>query len=269
MEKAKIVVLGIGRMGKGIICRAVEEGFDVVAAVDSVESSFIGKDAGIVSGTDVLGVMVESAESLEEILDRTKPDVVIDFTNAQACFWNFKAVCRRGINSVIGTTGLSAEQIEGMEKDAKENEVGFVISPNMSVGVNIFWKLVREATRYLKDYDIEIIEKHHRFKKDAPSGTALKTAQIIAEEKEENITESAVYGRHGMMERRQGEIGIHAVRAGDIVGEHTALYGTLGERIEITHVAHSRDALINGVVLAVKFIVGKKGAYSMDDVIGI
>jgi 4-hydroxy-tetrahydrodipicolinate reductase len=265
----KIAVLGVGRMGRGVIAEAVKEGLDVVAAIDSPENPITGKDAGVVSGVDALGVNVSRAADLEHTIEKTKPQVVVDFTNAEACFWNFKLICRKGINMVVGTTGFSDKQLDEMRKEAVKCNIGVVISPNMSVGVNVFWDLIKEATKTLRDYDIEIIEKHHRFKKDSPSGTALKTAEIIAVERKESLKDAAVYGRKGMAERKKGEIGIHAVRAGDIVGEHTVIYGTVGERIEISHTAHSRTAFVNGVIKAIEFIKDKKGVYGMKDVLGI
>ncbi len=265
----KVAVIGIGRMGKGIIWEAVSEGLDVVAAVDSPNNPLSGKDAGIVSGVEELGVKVSSAQDLEGILDKAKPDVVIDFTNAEACFRNFKSVCSKGINLVVGTTGFTDVQLEEMKKEANRSGVGAVISPNMSVGVNVFWEIVKEATPLLEGYDIEIIEKHHRFKKDSPSGTALKTAEVIADARGQNLSDMAIFGRKGVSERKPEEIGIHAVRSGDIVGDHTVLYGTLGERIEITHIAHSRTAFIKGVIKAIKYIKGKKGVYGMNDVLGL
>lgn len=265
----KIAMLGVGRMGKGIIAEAVKEGLEVVAAIDSPENPLVGKDVGAVSGIDVLGVKVTSAADLEETLEKAKPDVVVDFTNAEACFWNFKLICKRGINMVVGTTGFSEKQLKEMGKEAKKCGIGMVISPNMSVGVNVFWDIVRGATKHLKEYDVEIIEKHHRFKKDAPSGTAIKTAEVIAKEIEKDLTDIAVYGRKGMSERKKGEIGIHAIRAGDIVGEHTVIYSTLGERVEITHIAHSRSAFIQGVIKAIEYVKDRKGVYGMDDVLGI
>lgn len=264
----KVAVLGVGRMGKGIIAEAVSAGFQLVAAVDAPTSPQIGKDAGMLAGISLLNVLVSSAADLEQTIAKTKPDVVIDFSSADACVKNFPTLAKKGVNVVIGTTGLKADQIEAIKADAKKNNIGLVVSPNMSVGVNVFWKIIAEATKNLKDYDVEIIEKHHRFKKDAPSGTALKTAEIIAKE-QGKPTLDAVYGRHGLSERKAGEIGIHAIRGGDIVGEHTVLYTTIGERIEITHMAHSRSMFIGGVIKAVKFIAGKKGVYGMNDVLGI
>ncbi len=265
----KVAVLGCGRMGKEIIKESVDEGFNVVAVVDAKDSPINGRDAGLVSGIEKLGVKVRPVTHLENLLDETKPDVVIDFTNAEACFWNTKLIVQNDINLVIGTTGFTDKQMQELEQEINNHNVGAVISPNMSAGVNIYWQLIEEASRHLGDSDIEIIESHHRFKKDAPSGTALKTAEIISKVRGVELEDAGVYGRRGLSERKKGEIGIHAVRSGDIVGEHTVIYGTLGERIEITHKAHSRAALVKGVIEAVKFIVNKKGVYGMKEVLGL
>jgi len=263
----KIAMLGMGRMGREIVRNAAAEGMEVVAAVDSDDGPSIGQDAGTLAGISPLGVTVTGVGSLAETLENSKPDAVVDFSSPEACLENSKIVCEKKINMVIGTTGLSDEQLTGLKQNIEGAGIGAVISPNMSVGVNVFWELVREATKLLKDYDIEITEAHHRFKKDAPSGTAKKTAEIIAKELEENLADSAVYGREGIKERQPGEIGIHAIRAGDIVGEHTVIFGTLGERVEITHKAHSRGAFSSGVIKAAQFISGKKGIFSMADVL--
>ncbi len=249
----KVAILGIGRMGKEVLRQCVSEGFEVVAVISRKDSTKLGMDAGRLSGISPLNVSVSSSENLAEILEETKPDVVIDFTNADACIENSKVVCEKKINMVIGTTGFSESQLDELRGCIEKNEIGAVISPNMSIGVNVFWKLIKEAAKLLKGYEIEIVEAHHRFKKDKPSGTAIKTAKIISRE----------------IGRDWGEIPIHSLRVGDIVGEHTVLFATIGERLEITHKAHSRDAFSRGVIKAVKFIQGKKGLYNMDDVIGL
>lgn len=247
----KIAVLGVGRMGREIIKQAVAEKFHIVGAIDSEKSEFLERDAGILSGIGEIDVIVEGSENLAEILDKAKPDVVIDFTNADACVRNSKIVCDKKINMVIGTTGFTEEQMKELKDNITRNNIGVVISPNMSVGVNVFWNLVKDASKLLKEYDIEIIEAHHRFKKDKPSGTALKTTEIISKE----------------IKKDRNEIPVHAIRAGDIVGEHTVIFSTIGERLEITHRAHSRMAFVNGVIKAVKFIYGKRGIYGMGDVL--
>ena len=263
----KIAIIGFGRMGKEILRECLEEKLKVVAVVDAPESPCIGKDAGIVAGLDALGIPVTSAEDLSKTLDKTAPDVAIDFTSPQATLKNSGILASKGISMVIGTTGLSEKDISEIKETVKKKNVGAVLSPNMSIGVNVFWKLVEKAAGLLPDYDIEIVEKHHRFKKDAPSGTALKTAQVIEDALKRSLSEDAVYGRKGLSERKKHEIGIHAIRAGDIVGEHTVLFGTLGERLEITHTAHSRATLSKGAVAAARYVHGKKGFYGMKDVL--
>ncbi len=265
----KIAIIGFGRMGKEVLRECLEEKLKVVAVVDAPQSPFIGKDAGSMIGLEALGVQVTSAADLSRTLEKTAPDVAIDFTSPQATLKNSRIVADRGINMVIGTTGLSEKDISEIKEIVKKKNVGAVLSPNMSIGVNVFWKIVEKAAGLLPDYDIEILEKHHRFKKDAPSGTALKTAQVIEDALARSLQEDAVYGRKGLSERKKHEIGIHAIRAGDIVGEHTVLFGTLGERLEITHVAHSRATLSRGAVFAARYVHGKKGFYGMNDVLGL
>lgn len=262
-----IALFGMGRMGKLIARRLIEEHMDIVAAFDVAGSPAQGKDVGTLIGMPPTGVVVSSADKVGEALKKTKPDVAVDFSVANACLRNMKIAAANGVDMVIGTTGLNDKQMAELEKEITKNQVGAVISPNMSVGVNVFWKLVRRAARMLKDYDIEIVEAHHKRKEDSPSGTALKTAEIITEELGKSLDGVAVYGRKGKSARREGEIGIHAVRAGDIVGDHTVLFGTDGEHIEIKHSAHSREAFVNGVVKATIFIKGKKGIYGMNDVL--
>lgn len=265
----KIAILGFGRMGREILAECLKEKLAVVAVVDSDDSPLIGKDAGALTGCEPINVPITASKDLAKTLGKAKPDVAIDFTSPAACIKNYGIISGNGVNAVIGTTGLSEKDIARIKETAKKNNTGVVLSPNMSIGVNVFWKIVEKAAEMLPDYDIEIIEKHHRFKKDAPSGTALKTAQVIEKALERSLEKDAVYGRKGLSERKKNEIGIHAIRAGDIVGEHTVLFGTLGERVEITHTAHSRATFTKGVITAAKYVHAKKGFYAMSDVLGL
>src|SRR3989304_991522 len=175
-----------------------------------------------------------------------------------------------GVASVVGTTGLTKEHLAEARRLAAH--IACVISPNMSVGVNVLFKVLREVARTLgDDYDVEIVEAHHHFKKDAPSGTALRMAQVVAEALGRDLEQVGIYGRKGIVgERPQAQIGVHTVRAGDIVGEHTVLFGGMGERIEITHRAHSRDNFARGALRAARFVVrAPKGLYDMADVLGL
>lgn len=265
----KAGIIGFGRMGKQIAKRLITEGMEITCVIDMPSHPNLGEDVGTVIGTKPIGVKVGSVEDLKEIILESKPDVIIDFSSAGACVENTKIIAENKINLVVGTTGFTEEQLDEVKASISQHSVGAVLSPNMSIGVNVFWKLVGDAAKLLKDYDIEIVEAHHIFKKDAPSGTALKTAEVIAHSLHKELEDVAVFGRHGIKERKAGEIGIHAVRAGDIVGDHTVLFGTGGERIEVTHRAHSRGAFVNGVIKAMTFIDGRIGIYDMGDVLGL
>jgi 4-hydroxy-tetrahydrodipicolinate reductase len=234
------------------------EGMELVAGLDAVGA---GKP---LPG----GVLVKDASQLEQVLKETRPDVLIDFTIAKAAVENVCTAASLGVDLVVGTTGISSEQHSQM-REAIEGNVAAVITPNFSVGVNLFWKLVADAAAALKgyDFDIEIIEAHHNQKKDAPSGTALATVEAIRRARGEADLPEVVYGRNGIMPRGK-EIGVHAVRAGDIVGDHTVLLAGSGERLEIKHQAHSRAAFASGAVRAASWVAGRKpGIYGMADVL--
>jgi 4-hydroxy-tetrahydrodipicolinate reductase len=198
-------------------------------------------------------------------------DVVIDFSVAHSSEQVITECAAKSFPVVVGTTGHSSAFLSQV-KERISKEIPVIISPNMSVGVNLIFKFAAEIAAALgQDYDIEVIEKHHRFKKDAPSGTALKIAHEIAARLNRDPEKIFVHGRQGQVGERTGdEIGIHAIRAGDIVGEHTILYSSLGERIELTHKAHTRENFARGSVVAAKFLAkAKPGLYSMRDVINL
>ena len=179
-----------------------------------------------------------------------------------------KSCVQNGTSAVIGTTGLTPEMQVKIKATARS--IAILASPNMSVGVNVLFKLAGDVAKALgEDFDVEIIEAHHRFKKDAPSGTAKRLAEVIAEALGRDLDKDAVYGREGIVgERTRKEIGIHAIRGGDIVGEHTVCFAALGERVELRHVAQSRDPFVRGALRAAKFLAGRKpGLYSMADVL--
>lgn len=258
-------VLGAcGRMGSLIIENVTcSPDMQLVAAFDI---NNFGKDAGEFAHVGNLGVEISDVQDLEAVLKKTQADVLIDFTVAGATVVNAPIAARAGVNLIIGTTGLTAGQRAVIDDVIKEKQVSAVISPNYSVGVNVFFKIIREAAKYLADYDIEIVEAHHNQKKDAPSGTALRAADVISEALG---GKEYVYGREGIAPRGK-EIGIHAVRAGDITGDHTVLFAGNSERIEIRHMAHSRQIFAKGAVRAAEWVCGQKpGIYSMDDVLGL
>ena len=269
----RVAVAGAcGKMGRGIV-RAISEQEDMELVL-AADVKCIGSDAGVTSGVRRLDVAISSSADLGQGFEESGAQVLVDFTIAEAALKNAQVAAEKGVNLVIGTTGLKKREVELIAGIVKKNNVSAVISPNMATGVNLFFKLVRDAASSVgEDYDIEIIEAHHRHKKDAPSGTALRTGELIAEALGRDVEQDGVFGRKGLVGERTGsEIGFHAVRAGDIVGDHTVLFAGPGERIEITHRAHSRDAFVNGVVRAIRFLVesgGEGKVYSTWDVLGI
>lgn len=263
----KLVMHGaMGRMGRRIIALATEQDdFEIVGAVDVITGDK-PPDAGELAGVGTLGVPV--TRDLRAVVDGA--DVVIDFTAPDATLASARLCGETGTPLVVGTTGLTADQ--RAEISNAVTGIPCVIAPNMSVGVNVLFMLAEKTAAVLgEDYDIEITETHHRFKKDAPSGTAARLAEIIAETLDTPLSEHAVYGRHGIIgERSRKEIGIHALRIGDVVGEHTVSFGTLGERVELVHKAQSRDAFASGALRAARFVVAAEpGLYDMRDVLGL
>jgi 4-hydroxy-tetrahydrodipicolinate reductase len=256
-----------GRMGSRISALAGEyEGLRLAGAFERKGHRDLGKDVGLLAGTGETGVKV--AQDIDAIMD--KVDVIIDFTSVESTKENLGAAATRGKAMVIGTTGFTAEDMKEIATLSKS--IPCVMASNMSLGVNLLLKVLQDVARALgDDYDIEIVEAHHRMKKDAPSGTAMKMAQVIAEALERKLDDVAVFSRHGIIgARTKKEIGIQTVRAGDIVGEHTVIFGGLGERIEITHKASSRDTFARGALKAALWLAGKPaGLYDMQDVLGL
>jgi len=253
-----------GRNGKRLIALgAADPAVKIVAAIVRPSSKHVGEDAGLMAGTLSLGVAVASSW-LQGI------DVVIDFSSPEGCMSALEHCVSEAIPIVIASTGLSALQVDAIASAAKLIPVCY--APNMSVAVNLTMKLVEQAARALKDVpggaDVEIIERHHRYKEDSPSGTALKFGQIAA--KEMGITQH-IHGRVGQVGKRpHAEIGYHAVRAGDDAGQHTIVFGMEGETIELRVAASNRDCYASGATAAAKFLVGKPAKqYSMYDVLGL
>jgi len=247
-----IVCGGCGKMGS-TVARLVRqnENMKLAGIIESPSHPKKGKDWGIVTGLGETGIIIK--DNLEEIIQNT--DQVVEFTNPQVSLKHLEIVSKYKKAMIMGTTGFSSEEIKEINKLAQG--IPFLLSPNMSLGVNLLFKLAAETAAALSDdYDIEIVEAHHRFKKDAPSGTAKKLAQEIAKAKGVNLDKVA--------------IGIHSIRSGDITGEHTVIFTALGERLELTHKAHSRDTFAYGTIQAIKFMEGKSaGFYEMKDVLNI
>ncbi|MEM2978142.1 MAG: 4-hydroxy-tetrahydrodipicolinate reductase [Candidatus Hadarchaeales archaeon] len=259
-----------GRMGRVLVRKIAEQGdMRLVAAVEAPGTPFLGKDAGEVAGVGRLGVEVVGAERLEEVLRKSGAGVMVDFTVAESAVSNVEAAARVGVPVVVGTTGFSAQQTERLGEAVRRGNIPAVVSPNMAVGVNLFFKMVSELAKRLgKEYDVEVVEIHHRGKLDAPSGTALRAARIVAE-----IRGAQVRVGRGEGKGARGEEGVvHSLRGGDVVGEHTVVFAGPGERIELTHRAHGREAFAEGVLKAIRFVVerGRPGQIlGMEEVLGL
>lgn len=263
-----IIVAGAaGRMGSRIInVIGQTDGVKLTGAFEHPDSPSVGQDAGVAAGIGAIGIKI--ANSINDVI--AKGDVIIDFTSPKATLENIKTASAKGLSMVIGTTGMTGELQEEVESIA--GGMRCVISPNMSVGVNVMLRVAAMMAEMLgDDYDLEVLEAHHKLKKDAPSGTAMAIARTLAKATGRDLDKVAVYERKGITgERTKEEIGIQTLRAGDITGDHTIMFGGIGERLELIHRAHNRDNLARGAVRAAKWVVEQPiGLYNMQDVLGI
>ncbi|ODT63135.1 MAG: 4-hydroxy-tetrahydrodipicolinate reductase [Nitrosomonadales bacterium SCN 54-20] len=267
MPTLNIAVAGsAGRMGRALL-EAVERAPDLRlgAALERSGSPYLGKDAG-----ELIGVPcgIEITDNVDTALDGS--EVLIDFTRPEGTLLHVARCREKNVKMVIGTTGFLPEQKEALRTASRD--IAIVLAPNMSVGVNVTLKLLETAARVLnEDYDIEVIEAHHRHKVDAPSGTALLMGEVVAKALGKELSKVAVYSREGHTgEREAGSIGFATVRGGDIVGDHTVMFAGIGERIEISHKASSRATFAEGALRAARFLADKRsGMFDMQDVLGL
>jgi len=264
----KIVVCGAaGRMGKTLVTLITQtDGAQLAGAVEAAGNPTVGKDAGEVAGVGTLGVKITD----DFAVLATGDAVALDFTNAGAALEHLRTAAQNHSPIVIGSTGFTPPQ--QAELDALASQTRSVIASNMSVGITVLLRLVREAALALgPGFDPEIVEMHHKMKIDAPSGTALSLGRAVAEATQRDFAKDPVYGRDGVVgQRQQKELGILALRGGDVVGDHTVIFAGMGERLELTHRAQSRDCLARGAIRAALWLVQQSvGRYSMADVLGL
>ena len=256
-----------GRMGRALIAACdLNENTRLSAAIERPGNTLVGSDAGDLAGLGPLNIKVN--DNLEHVVDAV--DTLIDFTSPQSTLHNLEVCVKHGKSIIIGTTGFDEAGKQQISEAAKS--IAVVFAPNMSVGVNLCLKLLDMAARILgDDVDIEVIEAHHRHKVDAPSGTAIRMGEVIANALGRDLAECAVYGREGITGARDRKtIGFETIRAGDIVGDHTVLFAAEGERVEITHKASSRMTFANGAVRAANWLQQQPaGLYDMQDVLGL
>ena len=271
----KLLILGpTGQMGKLISELALND--DEIEVVAACDLNNIGEElGGLLAIKDSNKIKITDVNYLQKIIEETKPDVAVDFTVAKATEKNCRICIENGIKCVIGTTAMSQDFLDEFENLVKSKKAPAVISPNMATGVNIIFKVSSILAKYLSDWDIEVIESHHHRKVDSPSGTALKIGQLISDAIGSEFKDIAKFGRNKGPNKRligaKKEIGIHSIRGGDIVGDHTILYAGSGERIELKHQAHSRSCFANGAIEAIKFIYSAKEnkIYNTFEVLGL
>ncbi len=269
MEPVRVAIAGAsGRMGRTLIEAALHDGnIELAAAFDRTGTPFIGRDVGELTGTGSRRGIIVGDDPAEAI---AAADCLIEFTLPEATLKHVQQACAQKKAVVIGTTGFD-ENGKAAIKEAAQT-IPIVFAPNMAVGVNTVFKLLEVAAKILsEDYDVEVIEAHHRFKVDAPSGTALRMGEIVAKERLQNLPMRAVFGREGITgERAAGTIGFSTIRGGDIVGDHTVMFAGLGERVEVTHKAGSRMPYASGALRAARFLAGRdNGLYDMQDVLDL
>jgi 4-hydroxy-tetrahydrodipicolinate reductase len=260
----KIIVSGVlGKMGSSIVqVLDKEPTIQLVAGIERKGHPLIGRDVSEILG----GGKAPIVDTLEDIIE--KADCLVEFSNPEATVTHLEIASSARTPCVVGTTGFTKSQMRGIKK--LSSAISCVLSPNMSRGVNLMFNLIKEISALLKDYDCEIVEAHHREKKDSPSGTALKLAEIIGETRKKRLSGLVKYGRVGSETRTGEEIGIHSIRAGEIFGKHTVLWAGGGEKIAISHEALSRQAFAYGTISAVKWVVNRApGLYTMKDVLGL
>ncbi len=264
----RVVVIGAaGRMGRRLVANIMESNdLQLTGAIEVAGNPLLGQDAGAVAGVGNSGVAI--TDSLSQVV--SKADAVINFSLGNVV-GDAAIAAQAGCSSIIGTTALDDVAKAGLKKLTDEG-ARIVFAPNMSIGVNLLFHLIRQTASILgDDYDIEIVEMHHNQKKDAPSGTAVRLAEIAAEARGLSYPQDIRHGREGLVGARTNrEIGMHAVRGGDVVGDHTVMFATGGERVELTHKASSRDTFAKGALRAVRFLANAKpGLYDMQDVLGL
>jgi 4-hydroxy-tetrahydrodipicolinate reductase len=264
----RVVIIGAaGRMGRRLVANVMEaEDMTLTGAIEAPGNPLLGQDAGSVAGCSVAGVAI--TDDLKQAVGNA--DAVINFSLGKVVE-DAATAAAAGCTSIIGTTALTGDEKVALNQLAADG-ARIVFAPNMSVGVNLLFHLCRQAATILgDDYDIEIVEMHHNQKKDAPSGTAVRLAEIAADARGLSYADDVRHGREGMVgARTKREIGMHALRGGDVVGDHTVMFSTGGERVELTHKASSRDTFAKGALRAVRFLSGvKPGLYDMQDVLGL
>lgn len=269
----KVAVVGLGRTGMVVARNILEHPeLELVLAVHRTGSKkqYVGQDLGDILNIRPTGIIVKGSHNLSNELMQAKPDVLIDFTNPEASLKNLKTAALCKTNCIIGTTGFTREELNMIQTLAERHKISVVYAPNLTMGINVLMNTVKTLANILPDWDVEVMEVHHKYKKDAPSGTAIKLAQAIAMEKGNVIEASVLYGRKGTQVRKPGEITVHAIRGGGVVGIHEVIFISENEKITIRHESLNRNAFVDCLVQVINFIqLHQPGYYSVEEALNL
>ncbi|MGI6453271.1 MAG: 4-hydroxy-tetrahydrodipicolinate reductase [Syntrophomonadaceae bacterium] len=266
-------LIGLGRIGK-VIAKSILEhpGLNLVLVVHRTGSKdkYVGQDLGDVLNIRKTGIEIKGSHNLSNELAKAKPDVIVDFTNPEACLKNLKTAAIHKTNFIVGTTGFTREELATIEHLAYRNRISIVYAPNLTTGINVLLNLVKKLANLLPDWDTEIIEIHHKHKKDAPSGTAVKLAEEIGRERGIPVETSVLYSRKGIQPRKTGEITVHAIRGGGVVGVHEVMFISENEKISIKHESLNRNAFADCLMKVIDFINNNKpGYYTVEEALNL
>jgi len=269
----KVAVVGLGRTGMVVARNILEHpDLELVLAVDRTGSKkqYVGQDLGDILNIKPTGIIVKGSHNLSNELMQTKPDILIDFTNPEASLKTLKTAALCKTNCIIGTTGFTPEELNIIQALAERHKISVVYAPNLTMGINVLMNTVKTLASILPDWDVEIVEVHHKHKKDAPSGTAVKLAQAIARERDQVIEASVLYGRKGIQVRKPGEIAIHALRGGGVVGIHEVIFISENEKITFRHESLNRNAFVDCLIQVINFIrLHPPGYYSVEEALNL
>ncbi|HUW64573.1 MAG TPA: 4-hydroxy-tetrahydrodipicolinate reductase [Spirochaetia bacterium] len=267
----KVALIGPGRMGQVVARNLLKDPFSkLVLVVSRPGSDKVGKDLGDILELRPTGLIIRGSDELAQSLSETRPEIVIDFTVPEASLSNLKIAAKHGSHLIVGTTGFSKFQVEALRSIASMYNVSLVVAPNLSIGINMLIHAAKEIATVLDGFDVEIIEEHHRYKKDAPSGTAIRLAQTVARELGINPDKNLLFGRHGKKVRDEREIAVHAIRGGGTIGMHKIVFISDNERLEIRHESLNRDAFTDCLMRLIKYVhLHSAGFYTVEHILGL
>ncbi|HOV79261.1 MAG TPA: 4-hydroxy-tetrahydrodipicolinate reductase [Bacillota bacterium] len=267
----RVALFGIGRMGRVVARNLLKDhSVKLVLVVSSSGGEKAGKDLGDILELPRTGLTVHGSDQLVQSLHSTRPEIVIDFTTPEAGLVNLKAAAKFGAHLIVGTTGFTKFQTEALRSIASMYNVSLVMAPNLSIGINLLINLAKKTAKVLNGFDIEIIEEHHRYKKDAPSGTAIRLARLVAESAGINPEKGLLFGRQGNKSSKGKEIAVHAIRGGGTVGIHKIVFVSDNERLEIKHESINRNAFTDCLQKVIRFVhLQPPGIYSVEEILGL